>query len=220
MASYFQLILDTLAPSGLTLSINSGADYTTSAAVNLTIGVSDGATTGYQMKIWGIDGVATEGVATWETYATSKAVTLTSGDGLKTVSIKVRDDVGNESSIVTDTITLNTTAPTVTISSGPDYSKISKVTGFNISAFSFTSDVEFTEYKVKVVPMNSSLQDAGTTIGTAGGSTNMTGTGTFAAATPINCTIYGVDLETASAGDGVKIVKVFVKNAAGLWNEA
>ena len=58
MASYFNLTLDTTAPSGLTLQINDGALYATSTAVKLTIGVSDEQTTGYQMKIWGIDGVA------------------------------------------------------------------------------------------------------------------------------------------------------------------
>lgn len=51
MASYFNLTLDTTAPSGLTLSINDGALYATSTAVKLTIGVSDDVTTGYQMKI-------------------------------------------------------------------------------------------------------------------------------------------------------------------------
>ena len=35
MASYFNLILDTLAPSGITLTINDGAIYTTSASVQL-----------------------------------------------------------------------------------------------------------------------------------------------------------------------------------------
>ncbi len=221
MASYFNLTLDTLAPSGLSLSINGGADYTTSASVTLTIGVADGITTGYQMKIWGIDGIAAEGAASWETYSTSKAVTLAAGDGLKTVYLKVRDDVGNESSSVSDTITLNTTAPAVTISSGPDYAKISKVGGFNVSAFAFTSDVDFIEYKVKVVPQVSSLHDAGTLIPATAGSANTSGSaGNYVSATPINVTVYGADLESASTGDGVKIVKVFVKNAAGLWNEA
>ena len=65
------------------------------------------------MKIWGIDDVAEEASASWETFATSKSVNLTSGDGLKTVHIKVRDDVGNESAEVTDDITLNTTVPAV-----------------------------------------------------------------------------------------------------------
>ena len=63
MASYFNLTLDTTAPSGLTLQINDGALYATSTAVKLTIGVSDEQTTGYQMKIWGIDGVAEEAVS-------------------------------------------------------------------------------------------------------------------------------------------------------------
>lgn len=63
MASYFNLTLDTLAPSGLTLAINDGALYATSTAVKLTIAVEDESTTGYQMKIWGIDRVADESSA-------------------------------------------------------------------------------------------------------------------------------------------------------------
>ena len=60
MASYFNLTLDTTAPSGLTLQINDGALYATGTAVKLTIAVEDEATNGYPMKIWGIDGVAEE----------------------------------------------------------------------------------------------------------------------------------------------------------------
>ena len=70
MASYFNLSLDTLAPSGLTLSINDGALYATKTTVKLTIGVSDEQTSGYQMKIWGISGVDDEKSASWETFAT------------------------------------------------------------------------------------------------------------------------------------------------------
>lgn len=220
MASYFNLTLDTTAPGGVTLSINDGALYATSTAVTLTIATSDGVTTGYQMKVWGIDGVTDEGSASWENFSTSKSVNLTSGDGLKTVYIKVRDDVGNESAQVSDTITLNTTVPVVTIT-GPDKSKISKVTGFNTSIINFTSDVEFEEYKVCVVPQNNSTQDAGTVIGTTNGSINTSGSdGDFPASENIQVTINGADLEAASSGDGVKIVKVFVRNAAGTWSVA
>ena len=165
MASYFNLTLDTTAPSGLTLSINDGALYATSTAVKLTIGLSDEVTTGYQMKIWGIDGVDEEVSASWETFAKTKSVNLTSGDGLKTVHIKVRDDVGNETDEVSDDITLNTAVPVVTIT-GPDKTKISKVEGFNKSKITFTCDVDFAEYKVCVVPQTSSTQDAGTVIPT------------------------------------------------------
>lgn len=220
MASYFNLTLDTLAPAGLTLSINDGALYATSTAVTLTIGLTDSPSTGYQMKIWGIQGVDSEDSANWETFATSKSVNLTTGDGLKTVYIKVRDDVGNESAQVSDTITLNTAVPVVTIT-GPDKSKISKVTGFNQSVFNFTCDVEFEEYKVCVVPANNSTQDAGVIIGTTNGSQNTSGSdGSYPASENIKVTITGADLEAASSGDGVKIIKVFVKNAAGTWSVA
>lgn len=220
MASYFNLTLDTTAPGGVTLSINDGALYATSTAVTLKIATTDGETTGYQMKVWGIEGVDSEVSASWENFSTSKSVNLTSGDGLKTVYIKVRDDVGNESAQVSDTITLNTTVPVVTIT-GPDKSKISKVTGFNTSIINFTSDVEFEEYKVCVVPQNNSTQDAGTVIGTTNGSINTSGSdGDYPASENIQVTINGADLEVASSGDGVKIVKVFVRNAAGTWSVA
>ena len=220
MASYFNLTLDTLAPSGLTLAINDGALYATSTAVKLTIAVEDESTTGYQMKIWGIDSVADESSASWESFAPSKSVNLTSGDGLKTVYIKVRDDVGNESAQVSDTITLNTAVPVVTIT-GPDKSKISKVSGFNTAIINFTADVEFEEYKVCVVPQSNSTQDAGTLIPTDGGSINTSGSsGEYPASENIQVTITGTDLEAAASGDGVKIVKVFVKTAAGIWSVA
>lgn len=217
MASYFNLTLDTLAPAGVSLKINDGAEYTTSQSVTLAIVTSDSDTTGYQMKIWGIDGAATESEASWETFTSSKTVRLATGDGQKTVYVKIRDDVLNESAAVSATITLNTTVPTVTIGS-VDVTRISKTAPKNVSTFTFSADTAFTEYKVKVVPSISSLHDAGTLIGTTGGSENMSGTGTYAASTAITSKIYGADLDTADAGDGQKIIKVFVKTAAGLWS--
>lgn len=221
MASYFNLTLDTTAPTGVTLQINSGALYATSRPVILTIGVSDEQTTGYQMKVWGdIDGASEETAASWETFATEKSVTLTTGDGLKTVHVKVRDDVGNESADVTDTITLNTAVPVVTVT-GPDKSRISKVSGFDTSIINFTSDVAFDEYKVCVVTANSSTQDSGMTIGSTHGSINTSGTsGDYPASENIQVTIKAADLEAASSGDGTKIVKVFVKTEAGIWSVA
>ena len=105
-------------------------------------------------------------------------------------------------------------------STGPDKSKSSKVPTFNVAAISFTCDVDFVEYKVKVVPATTSLQDAGVVIGTTNGSTNMSGTGEYPDAQAIDCTINAADLEAASAGDGEKIIKVFVRNAAGTWSVA
>lgn len=219
MASYFNLTLDTLAPQGLTIKLNNGSQYTTSKAVQLAINVTDESADGYQMKVWGIDGIAKESDAVWETLANVKDITLPTGDGLKTVYVKVRDDVYNETAVTSTSITLDTSAPAVTII-GPDVSRISKTSPKDVATFSFTSDVAFTEYKIKVVPSKSSLHDAGTLIGAANGSTNMSATGTFKASTAISCKIYGKDLELASSGDGEKIIKVFVKNTVGTWSVA
>lgn len=219
MASYFNLTLDTIAPAGLSISINDDALYTTTAAVTLKTTVTDADTTGYQMKIWGIASAENEADASWETFVGEKSIVLTDGDGLKTVHVKVRDDVGNESAEATDDITLNTAVPAVTIT-GPDKTKISKVEGFNKAVISFTVDVAFVEYKVCVVPATNSAESAGTVIPTTGGSENTSGTGTYAASTPISVTISGADLETASSGDGEKIVKVFAKSETGTWSVA
>ena len=219
MASYFNLTLDTLAPQGLTIKLNNGSQYTTNKTVQLAVNVTDESADGYQMKVWGINGVANESDATWETLANIKNVTLSTGDGLKTVYVKVRDDVYNETAAASATITLDTSVPAVTII-GPDVSKISKTSPKDVATFSFTSDTAFTEYKIKVVPSNSSLHLLIVQIGTANGSTNMSATGTFKASTAISCKVYGKDLEAASSGDGEKIIKVFVKNAHGTWSVA
>ena len=214
MASYFNLTLDTLAPTISAFTINSGASVTTSTSVTLNITSADAAS----MKIWGINGVASEAAASWETFASSKSVTLTTGDGTKTVYIKVRDSVYNESSASSASITLSTAIPTITIT-GPDVNVISEQSGKNVATFSFTSSMALKAWKVKLVPANNSTQDAGTQIPTTNGSTNMTGT-TLAANTSKQCTINGSDLSTAAGGaDGTYIIKVFGQASANdLWS--
>ncbi len=214
MASYFNLTLDTLAPSISAFTINDGAAITTSRNVTLKITSSDAAA----MKIWGIDGVASESAATWEAFSATKAVVLTSGDGSKTVYIKVRDSVYNESSASSATITLSTAIPTITIT-GPDVSVISEQSGKNIATFSFQSSMALKAWKVKLVPSNASAHDAGTQIPSTAGSTNMTGT-TLAANTSKQCTINGTDLSSAAGGvDGMYIIKVFGQASANdLWS--
>lgn len=217
MPSYFNLELDTLAPSGLSCVINGDATSCTTRNVTLSIAISDSSTTGYTMKVWGIEGVDSEAAASWETFNASKSITLTDGDGLKTVYVKVKDDVGNESSIVSDSITLTTMVPVVTVN-GPDKAKISKVTGYDSAIISFTVDTDFIEYKVCVVSATNAIESAGTTIPTTNGSINTSGTGTYSANSAISVTIKGADLESASTGNGVKIIKVFAKDSAGNWS--
>jgi hypothetical protein len=226
MANNFTVTLDTTAPAGVTITLAAGAAATAVRPITATIATSDGDTTGYQMKIWGsVDPAAnaniqaTEGGSAWIAFSTSQAVTLSTGDGSKTVNVKVRDDVWNESTQGSDSITLDTSIPVVNITSGPDTTKVSKVSGKRTVNVSWQSDSVFEEYKVKVVPSTGSIESAGTTIPTTNGSTNVAGSaGGYPATTNINTVIDGRDLELASSGDGDKIVKIFVREASGNWS--
>lgn len=220
MPGTFQLVLDTTGPGGVTIVLDAGNPaWSLDNVVSALVGTTDPDTTGYQVKFWGdVAGVPDEATATWQNFnAAGINVTLTAGDGAKTVYCRVRDDVWNTSAVANDTITVDTTAPVITISAGPDAAKISKVAGKDTSVVQWSSDSALQAYKVKVVPNTNSLENAGTVIPAAGGSTNVTG-GAVAAGTTITTSINGTDLESASAGDGTKIVKVFGQDLAGNWS--
>lgn len=227
MSSYFNITLDTLAPSGNTFSINNDDVYTATSAVTAYFTTEDASTTGYEVKVWGDVDIAenadiqtTEGASAWVAYNAEVAVVLSSGDGSKTLYGKIRDDVYNECSQLSDSITLDTTSPVVTITTAPDVSRISKVAGKREVTFTWESDTQFDEYKIKVVDASADLHTEGTLIAETH-SSNMSGTDlNYAATTGITSVIDGRDLETASAGDGVKVVKVFVKDDAGNWSVA
>ena len=88
------------APSNPSISIAGGADGTNNVNVTLTLG----ATSATDMMISNNSDFSG---ASWETYATTKDWTLTAGDGTKTVYAKFKSSTGDVSSIVSDTITLN-----------------------------------------------------------------------------------------------------------------
>lgn len=224
MSNFFTLILDTTAPSNISISLEGGSQYAAQQLINATIGTTDSDATGYQMKIWGdVDSTfdsnikGTEVLSSWITFSTTKQIKLSASDGNKSISVKIRDDVHNESAIASDSILLDMSKPVVTVTNS-DVSKISKIAGKNIASFSFTVNEDFNQYKVKVVSSTGASHDTGMTISTIGGSTNMSGTGTFLANTPIDCQITGLDLENASSGDGSKIIKTFVMDNSGNWS--
>lgn len=226
MANFIYLTLDTTAPSSPSLSIAGGATYASAQLVDLAIGTTDGDTSGYQMLIWGsVDNTydsniqSTEAASTWITYNNSKQIKLSDTTGTKTIYLKIRDDVHNESSQVSDTIILDNSIPVVTVTNS-DVSKVSKKTGKNVASFSFSVNEVFTEYKLKVVSSSGAAESTGTLIPTTNGSTNTSGSGQDfdTSTTPITVTINGADLELASSGDGQKIIKVFVKDKSGLWS--
>ena len=104
-------IIDTTPPTG-TIAINSGASYTKSTSVTLTLSCTDAESGCSQMQF-------SNNNTTWSTpedYATPKAWTLTSGDGTKTVYAKFKDNSGNWSIVYSDTIVLDTAVPITTAS--------------------------------------------------------------------------------------------------------
>lgn len=117
------ITLDTTAPTG-SVTINSGAASTSSTSVTVTMSATD--TNGVAQMQLSNDNV------TWsaaEAYSASKAWTLTSGDGTKTVYVKFRDNAGNWSQVYSDTISLSTGTPITTASpAGGTYKSAQTVT--------------------------------------------------------------------------------------------
>lgn len=103
---------DTTPPTG-TISMNSGAPATKNPVVTLTLSATDNSGTVAQMR-FSNDGVT---YAPPEPYATTKAWTLTAGDGTKTVYVQFADAVPNWSAAASDSIVLDTTPPAMTITS-------------------------------------------------------------------------------------------------------
>ena len=109
LATVVNVTVDNQAPTG-TIVINGGAAATNSRTATLTLAASDNAGVVSQMRFSN----SSSGFSTAEAYATTKTWTLTSGAGTKTVYVQFRDAVGNWSSAaITDTIVLDTTAPTI-----------------------------------------------------------------------------------------------------------
>lgn len=112
--TYFQtdnhITPDTTAPTG-SIIINGGDAYTSSTNVTLTLSATDAGSGVSQMMISNSSSFAG---TTWESYATTKAWSLASGDGTKTVYAKYKDTDGNVSTAYSDTIILDSTVPEVT----------------------------------------------------------------------------------------------------------
>jgi YD repeat-containing protein len=106
------VLLDTVKPTG-TIDINSGAAYTNSENVTLNLLESDSGS-GIGAMSFSVDNM------TWtaaETYATSKAFTLSTDDGHKTVYAKFFDKAGNASLVYSSAITLDTIPPAIIVTS-------------------------------------------------------------------------------------------------------
>lgn len=217
MPASFVLTLDTTAPQGVAAAINGGDPATNNRNVLVAVTTTDPDTSGYMVKVWGdVQDTPDEASAGWQMLTPTLAVQLTTGDGVKTVNARLRDDVWNVSGVATDTITLDTIAPTVTISAGPDVSKVSRVLGHRQATFQFTADQDFDRFEVRFVPFAASTHDEGTVLtNTSGGSTPGAEDGLVTAGTPTTIIIDGRDVPDP---DGDHRVKVFVRDVNGNWS--
>ncbi len=126
------ITLDTTKPSSVNISITGKGDtpstYSNDQTVTLSISSED-STSGVEYMM--IANEVTFSGRSWESYNTSKEWSLTSENGVKTVYIKTKDRAGKISDIYSDSITLDTTAPTslgISINSDQAYTNSTTVT--------------------------------------------------------------------------------------------
>ncbi|MEX1172162.1 MAG: hypothetical protein WEG56_06065 [Chloroflexota bacterium] len=111
---------DSFAPNG-TVTINGGAAGTKTRNVSVAVPATDSGSSLSLVRLANSSSVDGSGLlngagATTYTYTTPIAWTLTAGDGVKTVYAQWRDGAGNWSSVKSDTIRLDTTGPTGSVS--------------------------------------------------------------------------------------------------------
>jgi len=94
---------DITAPNGM-VEINSGAAETNSVSIILALGASDMESAVTEMHFSNDGSTWTD----WEAYRTTKAWTLTTGDGTKQVFVQFKNGADLISEIYSDAITLNT----------------------------------------------------------------------------------------------------------------
>lgn len=103
-------VLDADPPAIASVMLAAGAAVTQNLAVNLSV-VADA--DAVDMKI---SGDLTDPGNAWRPFQATQTVQLSPGDGLKTVSVQVRNFLNTKSAVVSDTILLDRTGPVATLS--------------------------------------------------------------------------------------------------------
>lgn len=233
MSSYINLTLDTLGPQNVSVVLNNGENATTSSTVRYTVSCSDADTTDYQMKIWGTASHLTEADAQWQTFVSSDSFLISNSAGQKTVFFKLRDDVYNESATASATITYAKEYPSV---KGLFVSpvKLSLMDKKNVTSggFNFTETIDAVKIKI-VSDVNASHDDpSNISIPTTNGSemwddfnvdsydiSTLDHEITIPVSMSVGFYINAKDISSVAPGDGVKIIKFFVRSAlSGLWS--
>jgi hypothetical protein len=109
-------------------------------------------------------------------------------------------------------VAVDTTPPVVDVTAGPTPARISAVSGFDESDFTFEVDEACDAWEVRAVGDSSDPRDTGDPLVLTGGA--------IAADTPVPATVTYADLDDAGVAgtDGTKILKVYARDAAGNWS--
>lgn len=105
--------VDGIPPQNPTILIEEDETHTNSLDVSLSLGAEDAS-----HMIISQDPDFSD--AQWQTFTTSMTFGLSSGDDTKTVYVKYKDEVGNQTEAVSDSIILDTTPPEIIITSPQD----------------------------------------------------------------------------------------------------
>jgi hypothetical protein len=142
------IVLDNTPPTG-SIKINNDEQYTSSAAVTLTLSAEDNP---------GGSGVShmrfSNNNVNWPTtpdiYATTKPWTLAAGNGTKTVYVMFKDAADNWSQSISDTIILDTTGPKIINVSPANGSTFSEGSAILISPVVNDNNLAPVEYQFSV----------------------------------------------------------------------
>ncbi len=110
-------VLDRTPPDFASISLNAGAPYATTSQVTLSLSGSD-ATSGLQSLLLSENPALTGAVV--EPYMLSKVISLSPGEGLRTVYARFGDRAGNFSAPVSASIVVDRTAPTISLFQAED----------------------------------------------------------------------------------------------------
>ena len=193
----FQVKIDKTLPTG-TIKINIDAIYASSTTVILYFSASDAASGVSEMQLSN-DNIT---YASPRSYSTSIIWTLTAGDGTKTVYVKYKDAAGNWSVAYSDSIILETSAPTKPVVADGGATTKSKNT---LSASWSSSDPESGIVEYQYIITQNSPYPTGAIIGSGWTST---GTNNYVTATGLKLRVN----KTYYFG-------VQAKNGIGLWSE-
>jgi hypothetical protein len=99
-------IVDTIAPSGVYLRINGGVGYISNVNVVVTLAAQDAYLSAVQLA----ETPAFAGAA-WAPFSSTTNVTLSSGEGTKTLYARFRDMAGNVSAAISNSVVFDETRP-------------------------------------------------------------------------------------------------------------